>query len=455
MALPTRQALFVTFLLLACARQRPCPCEALPQGADLYIFLAPPTQIRPQALKIFERWPEVRGVSDLLRSLVGLSLDDDAEAYRNGLDPNRGVALAASPDRLFLVLPVDDSRLAERRLRLRLARFGFLSDGPDPMGRFRFRLDGEDPDAPPSAKDSSLPRATATLLVQDSLAFICVGFGDLCLSQTAGAGFDPSPLKTEIGLEDPVMVGVLKGPGVFKLAEAVGLNVQDRAVATALALLQDLRFALSLRGGIEFRGLLGPSGPPLPPFEPSTPLPLGAIVQIALPDGLRALLASQAQALPPSLRPIIAAWSGKAALEVKAAPSSRPALSPLIRPDRLIEALDLSYAVSFLSPEGANMAFLALQQQPFSAFLRNSPPKLEGNVIFGSSGPSDPSAILKDLPVEPIFFRLLVSPHGMASLLNLDAIDFVRHMTSAVNVLEFFLAFESGRFVLGLRALIS
>ncbi len=115
---------------VACSRTDPEPASVLPQDAGALVVFAPPERVRESLALLLERMPEAAGAVDLVRSVVGVCLDDDAGTRANGLDPSRGPAFALWEDAVLAILPLDNESLAIRRLRLRLAMF----EGMSPAG---------------------------------------------------------------------------------------------------------------------------------------------------------------------------------------------------------------------------------------------------------------------------------------------------------------------------------
>ena len=433
----------------------------LPADAEATIALAGSARLRAAWSPLLERLPEARGVVELVRSVTGFDWTSDAETRRSGLDPDRGPAAAIWGDAVLVVLPVRDESLAIRRLRLRLARLGVALEetGGDRVERFRWLrpADGAASRAGPGGPEVSL-------WAEEGLAFLCVGAQERCLR--APAGWDPTPVKVELDAPDAIAAGLIRNSLVVRIAEQAGLPVQKPGVATALALLQDLRWTLRLDRGVEVRAAAGPAGPPIRarPAGGTLPSRPAALLRVNIPAGLAQVLGRGAGG------PALSAWGGEAWAAIASRSSS--AAAPI--PATVSEAIGrLTWAAAFrmrsreealrvvsdwvgpagLSPGPEGTARVRLPFVGLEAGLR-----LQADVValgadsgrpevppFGSErwkSPEDPATL----------FEFVADPEALLDAAGAGRIEFVRHMVAAVQEVRARLAFESGRFSWTLRA---
>lgn len=273
--------------VVACAGATPDPASVLPADAGALVVFAPPARNRESVVSLVDRMPEAAGAVDLVRSVVGVCLDDDAGTRANGLDPSRGPAFALWDDAVLAVLPLDDEGPGLRRLRLRLARLGFARDGAGSGERESFG-------------HVDRPGLRAAVWSSPGLAFVCVGDRARCGADPRGTGWDPRPVAEELAAGDFVAVGVVRNALLMRTAEALGVPVREPGVGVAVALLQDARWAVGLGDRVRVRVAAGPTGPPAAsgPLETPVPRGLAAVLHVALPPGVGSAVARQVLGSP-------------------------------------------------------------------------------------------------------------------------------------------------------------
>ncbi len=273
--------------LIACARAAPDPASVLPADAGALVVFAPPARIRESVVSLVDRMPVAAGAVDLVRSVVGMCLDDDAGTRANGLDPSRGPAFALWDDAVLAVLPLDDEERGLRRVRLRLARIGFARDEAGSGGRESFGHVDRD-------------GLRAALWSSPGLAFVCVGDRDRCATDLRGTGWDPRPVAEELAAGDFVAVGVVRNFFLTRIAEALGVPVREPGVGVTLALLQEVRWAVGVGDRVRVRVAAGPTGPPAASGPLVTPMApgLAAVLHVALPPGVASAVTRQAFGSP-------------------------------------------------------------------------------------------------------------------------------------------------------------
>ncbi len=289
-----RVALAFAAMALAAACHGPGidPSRYLPADADAIAVLRSTGDLRDRASALFDRLPEAVGAADLLRSSTGLDLRSDDGTREQGLDPHRPSAVAAWHGAVIVALPLVDREVAGRRLGLRLARLGFVEDGPaaGPIRRFH------------DVRDS---KREAVLRVERNVALACAGPSGACkgidtLAPVAigvEAGAAARAAAVEAGMPDADLAVVVRNAGLLAFAkQAFGIVPPGGAAGMMIrATVGDLRLAASLDGGFRVRGILGPTGDPLaPPREPASLLE-GVLARAdldlgSLPDGMVAAL---------------------------------------------------------------------------------------------------------------------------------------------------------------------
>ncbi len=273
--------------LIACARAAPDPASVLPGDAGALLVFSAPARIRESVVSLVDRMPVAAGAVDLVRSVVGMCLDDDAGTRANGLDPSRGPAFALWDDAVLAVLPLDDEERGLRRVRLRLARIGFARDEAGSGGRESFGHVDRD-------------GLRAALWSSPGLAFVCVGDRDRCATDLRGTGWDPRPVAEELAAGDFVAVGVVRNFFLTRIAEALGVPVREPGVGVTLALLQEVRWAVGVGDRVRVRVAAGPTGPPAASGPLVTPMApgLAAVLHVALPPGVASAVTRQAFGSP-------------------------------------------------------------------------------------------------------------------------------------------------------------
>lgn len=438
---------FACLCIVACARSWPEPASVLPEDAGALIALAPSERIRTSLAPLLERLPEAVGVVDLLRSVVGVSLNDDAETRDNGLDPKRGLAIAIWDDAMLVVLPLYDEVRGLRRLRLRLARLGFATDEAGPREREHF-VDRRG--------------LRAALWTTPGLAFVCVGNILQCGEGSRGSGWDPQAVIEELANEDFVVVGVIRSPLLIKAA-AFGLPLADPR--WGVALIQDVRWAIGLNQRVFVRAAAGPSGPPVPPVSLGAPLKPGiaAEAQVALPRELMSLLSQH--------RSVAGAWGRWTGEAVVAVLDEGGTPAPL--PGSVTEALRRLrwvMAARFRSPSDAFEVFRQMTTSPppnggAPALAQGRLPlgshvgldvaiRVESDiVIFGAD--AGRAAIPDTAPVfaaRGAVFRLAADPGALLKAVGGGRLEFLGRMARSVQSVEATLAFQAGRLVLSAEA---
>jgi hypothetical protein len=464
-----RIACLIPLLLLtfACGGRGPEPLSVVPADARAVVGIASARVLAKRLAPTMTRLPEAVGALDLVRSLVGIDLRDPDGCRQEGLDPDRGLAIALHGDALLVVLPVGDQGSAGRRLGLRLARLGLVET--DPVGDVR-RFSGESDDG-----------MQAALRVERRLAVACFGpvnaCDDLALLPLVGPGADLSPALDELSMSDADLVGRVSNRALLELADRLGLPGSSAGMVGTM--LGDLRFAVSLSGGVTLRAAVGAVADPFTSTLSGEP-PEDAALRLSVHAGdLPAPWIRQALSLLFGARSEmpgrLAGWDGRLLLTLHALKAER--VTPLLSPRGLlgmaVDALAgfrseaavagvLVEAVRLLSGAGADVD--AVDGDPARGISFTGPGALAGfagrtgAVGWWTSGQGAagralawggrPDAGRKALESVPRrLVRIEVDPGALIEASGVTAVDFVRHMASGVRSIQADLAMEGLRFV--------
>ncbi len=468
---------------VACSRTDPEPASVLPQDAGALVVFAPPERVRESLALLLERMPEAAGAVDLVRSVVGVCLDDDAGTRANGLDPSRGPAFALWEDAVLAILPLDNESLAIRRLRLRLARLGFARDAAGLGERESFG-------------HVDRPGLGAALWSSPGLAFVCVGDRGRCGADLRGTGWDPRPVAEELAAGDFVAVGVVRNFLLARTAEALGVPVREPGVGVAVALLQDVRWAVGLGDQVGVRVAAGATGPPAAsgPLEGPLARGLAAVLHVALPPGAEGAVARQVFGSPPGAGyGPWERWTGELGIAVLEG-GGGPAPLPVGLKDAL-QRLRWVAVARFRSPGDAEQALqaVAVSRLPLpdgsmpaaTGTLPWTGPmgitagvRVEGDLLLVGSeagrpviprGPASdpahasrqPSAAGYSSPLLEFLvpardpttvLRMAADPGALLDAVGGGRLEFLGHMVRSVRSVAALLTFEGGRLVLTVEA---
>ncbi len=449
--------------VVACKGAAPDPASVLPAHAGALVVFAAPSRVRESVVSLVDRLPEAIGVVDVVRSVVGVCLDDDAGTRASGLDPSRGPAFALWDDAVLAVLPLHDEGLGLRRLRLRLARLGFAREDAGPGDRESFgHVDRKD--------------LKAVLWSSPGLAFVCIGVGARCAADSPRTGWDPRPVVEELGAGDFVAVGLVRNDLLRKAVEVLGVPVREPGVGVTLALLQDVRWAVGVGERVRVRVAAGPVGPPAPSgaLDMAPPKGLAAVLQVALPAGLEGAVARLIFGAPagtghgPWER-----WTGELGVGVllgdhRAAPVPAGLAAALQR-------LRWVAAARFRTPADAEQVVraMAASRSPLSD---GSVPAATGTVSWTGPGgitagiqaegdhllvgseagrPVIPGAVAEvvSLGRDPTtVVRLALEPGALLDAIGGARLEFLGHLVRSVRSVVALLTFEAGRPVLAVEA---
>lgn len=443
---------------IACSGHPPDVASFLPDDAQAFVVFAPSKRLRESLEPILNRVPEAAGVADLVRSVVGIGLDSDDTTMDNGLDPRGRTALALWEDAVLLLLPIHDRDRALRRLRLRLARLGFVWErtGNDGLGIFR-------------SQDRT--NRLATLGTASGVAFVCLGDERRCATVRPGSGWDPGPVVAELGQRSPAAVGLIRNPLLTRYAMDLGLSIRDPGLKLALALLQDVRWSVSLdQTGVLLRVAAGPSGPEISPVRTDSASPgRAAVVAITLPAGVETAVARLLAGPGPWER-----WTGEAAAVVLASESGASLL-----PTDLWEVIRRApwvAAFRFRGPGDAQVAWRVLVGLERPTLGDSSDPtpgqslplvgaprvvavsRVVGDVVLvGSDAGQDILSSVKTHEMLPArdgatVIRLWADPAALLESIGGTGLEYLVHMVRSVRGLRATLAFEAGRWVLDVEA---
>lgn len=403
-----RTLLLTAILFIGCAGYRPDPITAVPVESDLIIAVVAPKDISVKIAPIVEIIPDLGGVFDLVRSLTGLDLQNPAALKAEGLDQNRGIVLAAYSDAILAVLPVEKSKVAGRRIGLRLARLGLIEeDDTDGIRRFH---------------DES--GKTASLIVRPRLAVICLGPDATCDQVFSAKHMENrqrlDDFKAELRAPAPDIIGFVGNQRLETLADMVGLAIPKSGFVRTL--LGDLRFTLSFNKGIEITAAIGAPGEPYK----------SRIGRQELTGAAR--LFTQFGVLPLQQTPFghimktdwFKAWDGRLLLTI---PRSNPKqLRPLAQFSD-IGKLPVQLSAGFKTPEMATKA-----NEQLSLMF----PSWQFDMNLDKS---------KGLKQEHLL-ELQIDPGALIEASGIAVIDFVRHLATNLESIEALVVQDGLRFVL-------
>lgn len=457
----------IALLSLACGDRGPEPLSVVPADARAVIGVASSRVLAARLSPTAARLPEAVGALDLVRSLAGLDLRDPDGCREEGLDPDRGLAIALHGDGVLVFLPVTDRATAGRRLGLRLARLGLIER--DPAGDLRrFSIEPEE-------------GLHAALRLERRLAVACFGppraCENLALLPLTGPGPDLSPVRDELSLPDADVVGRVSNRALPHLADRLGLPWTTAGVVGAMV--GDLRFAVSLDGGVTLRAAVGSTGDPFASTL-SGPLPDDAALRLSVHAGdlpapwIRQALA-QVFGARSELPGRLAGWDGRLLLALPAIKAER--VTPLLSPRGLAGmAVDgvagfrseaavsgvLMEAARLLSGAGAGVD--AVDGDPARGISFLGPGTLAGfagrtgAVGWWASGqgaagralawggrPDAARRALESVPRRLV--RLEVDPGALIEASGVTAVDLVRHMASGVRSIQADLAMDGLWFI--------
>ncbi len=469
---PRRRLVLSSFIFLlaalACAGRGPEPLAVVPADAKTVIGVSSARVLAGRVLPTLDRLPEAVGALDLVRSLAGIDLRDPDRSRQDGLDPDRGLAIAWHGDTLLVFLPVTDRVLAGRRLGLRLARLGLIEN--DPTGDVRRFAEGPD------------DGLHAALRAERGLAIVCFGPSHACdglaLLPLAGPGVDLSGVKGELSMPQADVVGRVGNSALLALGHRVGLPTTSLGMAGAM--LGDLRFAISFDGGLAVRVAVGSTGEPFVSTL-SGQSPEGAALRISLnAAGLPTQWIRQALSMAFGARSELpgrlAGWDGHLLLTVPAQVAEH--VMPLLSPKALVGiAVDvlagfrseaavsgvLIELVRVLSVAGADVD--SVDGDPTRGISFSGPAALAGfagragAVGWWSSGqgalgralvwggrPDETRRLLDGVPERLV--RIEVDPGALIQASGVTAVDFVRHMAAGIRSIQGDVVLEGLRVVI-------
>jgi hypothetical protein len=465
--LRTALSLLPLLAALACVGRGPEPLALVPADAEAIVSIAPARALSERLKPTVERLPEAAGVLDLVRSLAGFDLAEPDRTRHEGLDPDRGAALAWRGDALLVLLPVDDRALAGRRLGLRLARLGLIEGEPAEGGVRRFARDPAD-------------GLRVAMRVDRHVAVACFGQDDACdvlpAPAPSGAGDELRDVRDELALPQAEIAGRIRNPALLRLGGLLGLPV-PRGMAGAM--LGDLRFVASLEGGLAVRAAIGSLGDPFASTLAGGP-PGGEALRLAvdaatLPAPWLAEALSRIRVGRLDLARLLARWDGRGVATVPAAPADR--VVPLLSPEALA-GLSVDVVAGFRGAEGAAGALVDLAAALAASGVRVD--AVDGDAArgvsfadrFGLAGFAGPagaavwwasghgaagrSIVLGTRPddtrrrLEAASGRLVrvqVDPGVLIQASGVTAVDFVRHLATGVRAVEVDVALEGLRLV--------
>jgi hypothetical protein len=469
------------------------PARYLPSDADAIAVLRSTSALRDRAASLFDRLPEAVGAADLLRSATGLDLRSDEGTLEQGLDPRRPSAIAAWHGAIIVALPVADGDVAGRRLGLRLARLGFVEDGPGagPIRRFH------------DVRDA---KREAVLRVERDVALACAGPSGACkgiealvpAAVDADAGAAARAAAVEAGMPDADFAMVVRNAGLLAFVkQAFGIAPPGGAAGMMIrATVGDLRMAASLDGGLRVRGLLGQAGDPLAGPGDPTPLRSGVLARAdvdlgSLPDGMVGALWDACGARcrpegPGDPTALLRAWDGRVTAALVASPEPVP--GPVTGVRAFLRRAAVAGAMGVRIPDGASIGLSAASSLASTlgvAFLpwvdqaaegrRADDAGLEGVAGRASDGLEAAAAarggvvsvavgrgaeaIARDLatgrraeiPGAPpvlssgTLLRLSVDPNGWVDALGGLGVEFVKHLVSSVRIVGAEASLRDGR----------
>lgn len=452
---------------VACAGRGPEPLDLVPADAEAVVAVASARAVSGRLKPTVDRLPEAVGVLDLVRSLAGFDLGEPDRTRHEGLDPDRGVALAWRGDALLVLLPVDDRGLAGRRLGLRLARLGLVEGAPDGDGVRRFARDPDD-------------GLRAALRVERQVAVACFGRDAACdvlpAPTPSGAGIDLRAVRDELALPRAEIAGQVRNAALLRLGRALGLPV-PRGVAGAM--LGDLRFAVSLEGGLVVRAAIGSGGDPFASTLAGGP-PAGEALRVAvdaatLPAPWLAEALSRVRAGRLDLARLLARWDGRGVATVPATTADR--VVPLLSTEALA-GLSVDIVAGFRGAEAAAGTLVDLAAALAATGVRVD--AVDGDAArgvsfadrFGLAGFAGPAGAavwwasghgaagraiaLGTRPDDTRrrldaasgrLVRVQVDPGALIQASGVTAVDFVRHLATGVRAVEADVALQGLRLV--------
>ena len=428
----------LSVLVSGCGVDGPEPITAVPSDADAIFAIRPVTYVEPRLSRVLERLPEGNGIVELVTSLTGVDLGSESETRKSGLDPARGIAVAAWEDAILVILPVADEDLGSRKLGLRLARLGFLEDPPPGGGLRTFR----------STRGEN---EQAALQVGGGLARICIGDVKPCVENRPEGveHWSPDRVAIELAMDDAIAVGVIRNRLLAGLLDRMGLSLKGAARAMTLALLGDFRFALGVDPGIRFRAAAGPEGNPveMEPHPPGPPDGIAALLSLAIPpaltgkalgDGLARLMK---RPLEESIRTVVSTWTGEAIAAVMVDESAKPA--PLVLDLAILDRLDWNAVLGFRDGETAGRAAAGLATSGFSGLLIDA----VGDKVLAGSRKAGPRGLSLGGPRHRVL-HFVMDPGALLHCLGGGGVEFLKHMVGALSTVFVDLWFEPGRPVL-------
>ncbi len=469
------------FALTACSSRGTDPLAMLPQDAEAWFALAPIETSGGHLGRVLSRLPDGAGLADLMRSVTGIDVMDPARSRESGLDPRRGALLAVTTNKVLLVLPVSDTKLASRRLGLRLARLGLIEQ-EDP--KFNLRV---------FAREDS-PDLLVALRMTGGLALVGAGGADLqdwlaSLAPSAGGRAQFDAVLEEAGPQGADAVGLVRNArlvglmiGFLKTRSEVPQEA-SRKLALWSTLLGDLRWAMHFDEGIQARMILGLGQGELAPLPAPAPMPSGiaAWARIDLPEALLRVVREGVRGQP-DLGAMFDAFGGR--LVVSLLTDSRIPPVPILADDRFFNRARLAFGMG-LRPEALPPAFMTAfsveavregaQVSPWLGAMpegttlvlpRGQEVSLTSNARFllGVTGTQSRAYgadglftgrwdLLPGLmgPEGDTIATIAADPGAVLQALSLGEMDFARHLVGALKSLDVRVAWTAGRLVSDLR----
>lgn len=454
--------------LASCRGRGPEPLTAVPADAEGIVAIAPARVLAARLAPTLDRLPEVVGAVDLVRSLVGIDLREPDRVRHEGLDPDRGVALAWAGEAFLVLLPVSDRAAAGRRLGLRLARLGLIEqDAQGDARRFRGGAGGDQ---------------HASLRVGAGLAVVCLGSQPACDQAAAanrgGAEAALGAVRDELALPQADVTGLVRNRGLVRLGRMLGIPLPTSGMAGAM--LGDLRLALSLDGGVMVRAAIGSVGEPMSSgladaFGTGDALQLsvhaGSLPAPWLREGVARLFGGGTD-----LARRVSGWDGRLLATVPA-DRAEPVL-PLLRPGNLA-GLPIGILAGFRNEAAASAMLQELEavltrlggrvtsvdsdaSRGLSVSGGGLPEGFAGRVGpvcwwasgLGAAGralafgtrPDSTRGSLEAVPQR--LARLRVDPGALIEASGVTVIDFVRHLATNLRTVEADLAMDGVRLLL-------
>jgi len=437
---------------MACRTGGPNPVEMLPRDAGALFSMRPVAEVGRTIGETMEQVPGGRGIADLVRSITGIDISDEHETRLEGFDPDRGIAAAIRKDGLVVILPVEDETLVSRRLGLRLSRLGFIEDDGVREGIRTFE----------STRGDSL---RAGIRVSDGLAFVCIGDIGMCSTgmRRKGGSWLPEETAAELGMNDAVVMGVVRAGFLEPALDAAGLPLKGTARAMIPALLGDLRWAIGFDNGVRVRLAAGPAGQGVEIGESvrRPPEGLAMFLSASVP---KALVGNALDGvLADGMQGLFSSWTGECALAIKDDPDAE--IAPLVMDERLLARPKWIAGARLVSREDADTAVTVLtglaedngwsvdrlgesvpgttiRRNPFSLRIR-----AEKDMVYAGADTTEP-AVLSLGGDSGRVVHVAIDPGAILRVFGGGGVEFLGHMVGAIKGVFVDLYFNAGRLVM-------